>query len=135
MASSSRPICEAGAHRFEDAAVEQPFGLVVRFALKPGAGDAFDRLTSETVEQIRAQEPGTLLYAAHRVESDPDARLFYELYRDRAAFDDHEAQPHTRRFLAERGNYLIRVDVDKLSITVAKGIDKPEPPLSSRASG
>jgi quinol monooxygenase YgiN len=69
------------------------------------------------------------------VESDPDARLFYELYRDRAAFDGHEAQPHTRRFLAERGEYLIRVDVDKLSITVAKGIDKPEPPLTSRASG
>src|SRR5205809_961757 len=61
-------------------------GLVVRFALKHGAGDAFDRLTSETVEQIRAHEPGTLLYAVHRVEGDPDARLFYELYRDRAAF-------------------------------------------------
>jgi quinol monooxygenase YgiN len=83
-------------------------------------GDAFDRLTSETVEQIRAHEPGTLLYAVHRVESDPDARLFYEVYRDRAAFDDHEAQPHTRRFLAERGQYLTGFDVDELSVTVAR---------------
>jgi quinol monooxygenase YgiN len=112
--------------------MEQPFGLVVRFALKPETGDAFDRLTSETVDQIRAHEPGTLLYAVHRVESDPDARLFYELYRDRAAFDDHEAQPHTRRFLAERGRYLIGFDVDKLSVIVSKGINEAEPPGDTR---
>jgi quinol monooxygenase YgiN len=112
--------------------MEQPFGLVVRFALKPGAGEAFDRLTSQTVEQIRAHEPGTLLYVVHCVEGDPDVRLFYELYRDRAAFDDHEAQPHTRRFLAERGRYLIGFDVDRLSIIVAKGIDEGEPPRDTR---
>ena len=56
------------------------------------------------------------------VGGNSDARLFYELYRDRAAFHDHEAQPHTRRFLAERGQYLIGFDVDELSVTVAKGI-------------
>ena len=106
--------------------MEQPFGLVVRFALKRGAGEAFDRLTSETVEQIRAHEPGTLLYAVHRVEGEPDIRLFYELYRDRAAFDHHEAQIHTRRFLAERGRYLVGFDVDELSVIVAKGIDEGE---------
>src|SRR5256714_2668866 len=112
--------------------MEQPLGLGVRFALKRGAGEAFDRLTSQTVEQIRAHEPGTLLYAVHRVEGDPDARLFYELYRDRAAFDHHEAQPHTRRFLAERGRYLTGFDVDKLSLTVAKVIDEAEPPGDTR---
>ena len=58
--------------------MEQPFGLVVRFALKRGAGEAFDRLTSQTVEQIRAHEPGTLLYVVHCVEGQPDVRLFYE---------------------------------------------------------
>jgi hypothetical protein len=34
--------------------MEQPLVLVVRFALKPGAGKAFDRLTSQTVEHIGA---------------------------------------------------------------------------------
>ena len=102
--------------------MKQPFGLVVRFALKPGAGEAFDRLTSQTLEQIRAHEPGTLLYAVHCVEGQPDVRLFYELYRDLAAFEHHETQPHTRRFLAERGRYLVGFDVDKLSVVVAKGI-------------
>ena len=32
----------------------------------------------------------------------PRERIFYELYRDRAAFSDHQAQPHTRRVLTER---------------------------------
>jgi quinol monooxygenase YgiN len=112
--------------------LDQPYGLVVRFTLKHGAGDEFDRLTSHTVEQIRAHEPGTLLYVVHRVEGDPHTRLFYELYRDRAAFDDHEAQPHTRRFLAERRQYLTGFDIDELSVTVAKGIDEGKSPRDTR---
>src|SRR4029453_9783009 len=82
------------------------FGLVVRFNLKGGSGPDFDRLTEETVTGIRAAEPGTLIYACHEVEDDPDARVFYELYQDRSAFDAHEQQPHVRRFLAEREQYL-----------------------------
>jgi quinol monooxygenase YgiN len=82
------------------------FGLVVRFNLKGGSGPAFDELTDETVAQIRTAEPGTLIYACHEIEGDLDARVFYELYRDRSAFDIHEQQPHVRRFLAEREQYL-----------------------------
>jgi quinol monooxygenase YgiN len=82
------------------------FGLVVRFKLKRGSGPDFDKLTDKTVTGIRAAEPGTLIYACHQVEDDPDARVFYELYRDRSAFDAHEQQPHVRRFLAKREQYM-----------------------------
>ena len=82
------------------------FGLVVRFDLKGGSGQDFDKLTEETVTGIRATEPGTLVYACHEVEDDPDARVFYELYQDRSAFDAHEQQPHVRRFHAEREQYM-----------------------------
>ncbi len=82
------------------------FGLVVRFNLMGGSGPAFDKLTDETVAEIRTAEPGTLVYACHEVEGDLEARVFYELYQDRAAFDAHEQQPHVRRFLAEREQYL-----------------------------
>jgi quinol monooxygenase YgiN len=105
----------------------EPFGLVVRFTLKPGATDAFDQLVAQTVEQIRLHEPGTLVYAVHGVRDDPDSRLFYELYRDRAAFDTHETQPHTRRFLEQRGQYLDSFEVSFLSLTVAKGIEPGQP--------
>lgn len=97
-------------------------GLVVRFTLRDGAGAAFDRLVAETVEQMRAREPGTLIYVCHEVETRPDQRLFYELYRDREAFDAHEAQPHVRRFLAEREQYLVGTEVDFLAPVAASGM-------------
>ena len=74
------------------------FGLCVRFTCKDQASaEAYDRLVAETVEGIKADEPGTLVYAVHTVEGQPLQRIFYELYRDRAAFEAHEAAPHTRR--------------------------------------
>ncbi|MGH9066224.1 MAG: putative quinol monooxygenase [Acidimicrobiales bacterium] len=82
------------------------YGLVVRFELVDGHEAAFDRLTAGTVERIRAEEPGTLAYVTHAEAGSPSARVFYELYRDRAAFEAHEATSHVRRFLSERGQHL-----------------------------
>jgi quinol monooxygenase YgiN len=74
------------------------FGLSVRFTCKDeSSAQAYDRLVAETLEGIRAHEPGTLVYATHTVEGQPLQRIFYELYRDKAAFEAHEEAPHTRR--------------------------------------
>jgi quinol monooxygenase YgiN len=78
------------------------FGIAVRFDLHPGCAEAFDALMAETVAAIRTAEPGTLVYVCCRIEGAPDARLFMELYRDRAAFEQHERAPATMRFLTER---------------------------------
>ena len=44
------------------------FGLCVRFTCRDQASaEAYDRLVAETVEAIRANEPGTLVYASHLV--------------------------------------------------------------------
>ena len=48
-------------------------------------------------------------------------RIFYELYRDRAAFEAHEASPATRRYLAERDQYLASTEVDWLTLQTGKG--------------
>ncbi|GII67346.1 hypothetical protein Skr01_74310 [Sphaerisporangium krabiense] len=98
------------------------FGLVVRFTCKDEASAAaFDQLVAETIEKIRTEEPGTLVYASHLVEGQPLQRIFYELYRDRAAFDTHEEQEHTRRFLGARDELLASVEVDWLSLQTGKG--------------
>lgn len=100
------------------------FGLAVRFTCKDEeSAKAFDVLVAETVRQIRTQEPGTIVYAVHAVEGKPLQRIFYELYRDRDAFQAHESQPHTRRMLAEREQYLSGVDVDFLTLQAGKGTD------------
>ncbi len=92
------------------------FALVVRFRLRADAGEAFDALVARTLEQIRAHEPGTLVYAVHTVPDDPALRVFYELYADRAAFEAHERQPHVRAFLAAREDHLDGVEVQVLEL-------------------
>jgi quinol monooxygenase YgiN len=99
---------------------EAPFALVVRFTVRPGAEAEFDALVTRTGEGIRASEPGTLVYACHTVEGKPQERIFYELYRDRAAFDAHESQEHTMHFLAAREALLEGKQVDFLSLTGGK---------------
>jgi len=98
------------------------FGLVVRFIVTAGHESAFDELAAETVREIATNEPGTLVYACHRVEGAPRQRTFYELYRDRTAFEVHESQPHVRRFLTERTPLLDDVVVERLDLTAAAGI-------------
>ena len=98
------------------------FGLSVRFTCKDsGSAEGFDALVAETVPQIRQHEPGTLVYAVHTVEGQPLQRIFYELYRDKAAFEAHEAAPHTRRYLDERDQYLASTEVDWLTLQTGKG--------------
>ena len=84
------------------------YGLIVRFELLDGHEEAFDALTAETLTAIRAAEPGTLSYIVHTEPSSPAIRVFYELYRDEAAFAAHEEAAHVRRFLSERGQHLRR---------------------------
>jgi quinol monooxygenase YgiN len=100
------------------------FGLSVRFTCHDAdSAVGFDRLVAETVPEIKKHEAGTLVYAVHTVEGQPLQRIFYELYRDRAAFDAHEEQSHTRRFLAAREQYLASVSVDFLTLQIGKGTD------------
>ncbi len=99
------------------------FALVVRFDLIDEASAvAFDQLVSETGQGIKAHEPGTLLYSTQTVDGAPLARVFYEVYRDRAAFDEHEEQPHVRRFLAEREQFISSTRVEFLTAISGKGL-------------
>lgn len=100
------------------------FGLCVRFTCKDeSSAEAYDRLVAETVEGIKANEPGTLVYASHLVEGQPLQRIFYELYQDKAAFEAHGAAPHTRRYLDQRDQYLASTEVDWLTLQTGKGTD------------
>jgi quinol monooxygenase YgiN len=98
----------------------KPLALIVRFTVRRGAEARFDALVAATATGIRDHEPGTLVYACHAMQDKPRQRIFYELYRDRAAFDVHEQAPHTRRFLAERGELLDATDVEFLDLSDGK---------------
>ncbi|MGJ7441302.1 putative quinol monooxygenase [Aquipuribacter sp. MA13-6] len=84
-------------------------GIVVRFDVhdQDAAGE-FDRLTAVAVAAIREREPGTLVYATHRVQDDELARVFYEVYADQAALQAHEDGAHVQAFHAAKDPLLAR---------------------------
>lgn len=57
-------------------------------------------------------------YTPHTIEDAPLSRVFYEVYRDREVFEEHERQAHARRFLDQRGNYV----ADFLTPATTKGL-------------
>jgi quinol monooxygenase YgiN len=99
------------------------FALVVRFDCRDQAAVAsFDELTAEVVQRITEKEPGTLIYATHSVEGAPLARIFYEVYRDRDAFQAHEAADHVQLFHARKDPLLVGRRVEFLSPGSATGL-------------
>ena len=87
----------------------------------------FDRLAEQTAEEVRTREPDTLVYVIHLVPNAPMQRIFYEIYRDRAAFDSHENQPYMKRFVADRRACVLATNVIELRLKYAKVAPLPSP--------
>jgi quinol monooxygenase YgiN len=99
------------------------FALAVRFDLRPVAGQGFDALVTELLPQVRAKEPGTLLYVCAKDVDEPElVRVFFEVYRDRESFEEHERQEHVKRFLAAREEFVESVRVEFVEPYDAKGL-------------
>ena len=70
------------------------FTVVARIRAAKGKGDALAALLKEQVAKVKSTEPGCLVYRPHRSTKDPDLFIFYEQYKDDAAFDLHRKAPH-----------------------------------------
>lgn len=91
------------------------FTLLVRFDLPDlAAAQAFDDLAAGAIPVIRAQEPGTLTYVPYGVEGEPLARVFFEVYRDAEAHDEHGRQQHTVEFLTAVRALVTTIRVEQL---------------------
>jgi quinol monooxygenase YgiN len=75
------------------------FVLVVRMTAKEGEEERAAALMDELATATR-QEPGCELYIPCRDPESPRSFLFYEQYRDRAAFEAHGASEHFQRLAA-----------------------------------
>jgi quinol monooxygenase YgiN len=88
------------------AAVEKSKVVVVaRAMVKDGQETAFMDAANVLVEATR-QEPGCLFYALYRSPSDPGSFLFYEEYKDEAAFAAHSGSEHFKVFAGAIGEML-----------------------------
>jgi quinol monooxygenase YgiN len=108
----------------------RPYGRILIFTLLDDRVADFDRLAEQAAEEVRIGEPDTLVYVIHLVPNAPMQRIFYEIYRDRAAFDSHEAQPYMQRFVAERRSCLLATNVIELRLKYAKVAPLPSPQAS-----
>jgi quinol monooxygenase YgiN len=103
------------------------FGLIAIYTLVEGSGDDFDRLAEQTVEAVRHHEPDTLLFVVHTVPNAPLQRIFYEVYRDRMAYNDHRLQPEIEDFFAKQRPYVLATNVIELDLRYAKVSALPSP--------
>ena len=72
------------------------FVLVVRMKAKDGEEERAVAVMTELAEATR-QEPGCEAYVPCQDPEDPRSFLFYEQYRDKAAFEEHGASEHFQR--------------------------------------
>ena len=72
------------------------FVLVVRMKVADGNEERAAELITELASASR-EEPGCELYIPCRDPEDPRSYLFYEQYRDKAAFEEHGASEHFQR--------------------------------------
>jgi quinol monooxygenase YgiN len=99
---------------------EQLFGQIAIYTLMEGRVEEFDRLIQQVVELVRAREHDTLVYIVHAVPSAPMQRILYEVYRDRAGYDQHNRQPYIARFEADRAPLVLATNVIELGLQQAK---------------
>jgi quinol monooxygenase YgiN len=103
-----------------DASREELFGQIAIYTLIEDQAEEFDRLTERVVGQVRSGEPATLVYIVHAVPSAPLQRILYEVYRDRAAYEQHLQQPYVSQFEADRRPHVLATNVIELGLQHAK---------------
>jgi quinol monooxygenase YgiN len=99
---------------------ERFYGQIAIYTLLEHGATEFDRLADQVVEQVRAHEPGTLVYVVHSVPSAPLQRILYEVYRDQAAHDEHTQQPYIQKFDVSRRPLVLATNVIELGVRQAK---------------
>ena len=75
-------------------------GLIVTafWEAKPGEVDALVGIIKKFLPQAQA-EPGVLAFQIHQSLEDPSKFFFYEVFKDEAAFADHQQTDHFKTLI------------------------------------
>jgi (4S)-4-hydroxy-5-phosphonooxypentane-2,3-dione isomerase len=78
--------------------------VLVQVTVKSEMLAEFERAILINAESARTREPGCVRFDVSQREDDPTQWLFYEVYKDGAAFEAHRASPHFAAYqqVAER---------------------------------
>lgn len=84
------------------------FVVMVEFLLKPGAREAFRPLMDANARESARTEPGCRRFDVLEPAGEDDRILLYEIYDDRAAFDEHARSAHYQSFDKASGDLVAR---------------------------
>ena len=79
--------------------------IVARVTVKQGQEAAFIGVASVLVEATR-KEPGCLFYTLYQSPMDTKSFIFYEEYKDQAAFESHSNSDHFKVFASALGEIM-----------------------------
>lgn len=80
--------------------------ILVDFLLKPGSRAEFRRAIDANAGASCRHEPGCRQFDVVEPRGEPDRIILYEIYDDRAAFEEHLKAPHLAAFEAA-SNHLV----------------------------
>ncbi len=86
--------------------------------VKAGHEREFETLFAELRAEMRAHEPGCLLYSLLRSRTDTRAYIVQEQYRDQAALDEHETAAHGKVYFPK-----IRAILESISVEYFNGVE------------
>lgn len=92
------------------------YTILVEFDLKPGTHNSFMPLMLENARKSLSDEPGCLVFDVLTHVDNDERVVLYEIYRDRAAFEEHLKAPHFLSFDAAVGPLVSEKRVTELSI-------------------
>lgn len=85
--------------------------IIAYLTAHAGKGDEIVTLTKPLI-QATLKEAGCVSYELYRKPTDPDALVFVETWKDRAAIDAHFAEPHLKAFQTAAASLLASARVE-----------------------
>lgn len=76
-------------------------GVIATIRVKDGKAAAFEQVFRALATEVRAKEPGVLVYEMTRSRTEANLYKAFEIYRDQATVDAHGATDYFRRGYAE----------------------------------
>jgi quinol monooxygenase YgiN len=120
LAALSAAALGAAALADPAADTERLYGQIAIYTLLESGAAEFDRLASTVLEQVRTTEPDTLVFVVHGVPSAPLQRILYQVYRDRAAYDEHQRKSYVTDFDSRLRPLVLATNVIELGVREAK---------------
>jgi (4S)-4-hydroxy-5-phosphonooxypentane-2,3-dione isomerase len=83
------------------------FVLIAEIQVKPDTVEQFIPLILANAQASVRNEPGCYQFDVTQQADDPTKFVFYEVYADAAAFENHSKQPHFQTFFEKAKDMIV----------------------------